>query len=164
MRLALLIPLGLMLVAPVPRVVYAADISVRVLPESTGSDETCGVTWSGRCEAAIWCDDWYAPITVPYGDAVATANCGGYFGSVFAWGASGYGEAQAFEPIGPGGPILVTCFPQWGESGVEAVEFRIHNVGLYEYIGDFLNGDADFNSDGATTLDDLFAFLDALLG
>lgn len=141
-----------------------ADVSVRVLPTQVADSETCGLTWTGRCEQGVWCDSDYIPVAVPYGDAVATHNCGGHFGQVFSWGASGYGTAESFQPIGAGGPIKVASWIQWGERGPDAIEFRVHNVGLYEYIGDFLNGDADFNSDGATTLDDLFAYLAVLLG
>ena len=158
----LLIPAMLMLVAPVQQAVYAADVSVRVLPHKFAADEVCGLSWAGRCEEGIWCDDWYIPIAVPYGEAVTTTMCGGHFGEVFAWRANGYGEAQAFEPIGPGGPIQVNSWVQWGSGGPEAIEFRIHTVGVFEFLESWFAGNADFNGDGITSVQDIFDFLAAM--
>lgn len=157
---ALLIPAMLLLVCPMPRTTLA-DISVRVLPHQVTADEVCGTTFTGRCEEAVWCDDWYIPVAVPFGDAVASAQCGGHFGAVFEWGASGYGEAQAFGPFGPGGPIRVASWVEWNEFGPAAFEFRVHTLGLYEFLDSWFAGDGDFNSDDTTSAQDIFDFLAA---
>jgi len=159
----LLVP-AFLLVTGHPRTALAADVSVRVLPHQYTDSETCGLGFFGRCEEAIWCDDLYAPISVPYGNALATTYCGGSFGEVFAWGNSGYGEAQAYGPLGPGGPIRVTSWVEWGDAGPAAIEFRVSDVGLYEFIDSWFIGDGDYNSDGATTPADIFDFLSVYLG